>query len=146
VLELTPNNTDALRLLGALYLQDRKAEQALPLLQIALQAQPRSPEILSNLGVAFREMARGEEAATHFRQALAINPTFVDALLNLGDVLRRKVTMNPRLIVTKKPLAKSQTRSMSCAIWAWRYGAWDAETMRTQNLDAPCRRNRTIQK
>jgi tetratricopeptide (TPR) repeat protein len=122
VLELTPNNTDALRLLGALYLQDRKAGQALPLLQIALQAQPRSPEIPSNLGVAFREMARGEEAATHFRQALAINPTFVDALLNLGDVLRAQGNNESALdcyekAASQKPNDVYVLRNLGVALW-----------------------------
>jgi tetratricopeptide (TPR) repeat protein len=122
VLGLTPNNTDALRLLGALYLQDRKPEQALPLLQIALQAQPGSPEILSNLGGAFRDMERGEEAATHFRQALAINPNFVDALLNLGDVLRAQGNDEAALdcyekAASKKPGDVYVLRNLGVALW-----------------------------
>jgi len=86
-LALAPRHSDALRSLGALYLQCEKPEQALPLLQDALQAQLNNPEILNNVGVALRKTGRSEEAATRFRQALAINPAYPEALVNLGSVL-----------------------------------------------------------
>jgi tetratricopeptide (TPR) repeat protein len=87
-IRLAPRNGDALRSLGALYMQAGKPEQALPLLQDALQAQPNNPEILNNLGVALQKAGRGAEAATRFRQALAISPDYVEALKNLGHQLQ----------------------------------------------------------
>jgi Flp pilus assembly protein TadD len=69
VLRLAPRHGEALRSLGALYMQSEKVDQALPLLQRAQQAQPSNPEILNNLGVALRQTGRGEEAH-HPAQAL----------------------------------------------------------------------------
>jgi tetratricopeptide (TPR) repeat protein len=83
---LAPNNGDALRLLGALYIQSERPEQALLLLQDALKAQPNSIEILNNLGLALLKTGRNEEAGASIRQALAINPAYVDAHYNLGVV------------------------------------------------------------
>jgi tetratricopeptide (TPR) repeat protein len=87
---LAPRNGDALRSLGALYLQTGKPELALPVLQDAQQAQPNNPEILVNLGIVWRSAGRDEEAAKCFRQALAINPTYTEAFMHLGGVLRKQ--------------------------------------------------------
>ena len=113
VLELAPRHGDASRLLGAIYLQAGKPEQALPLLQDALQEQPQNPEILNCLGIALGEAGRGEEAVTHFRQAVAINPVYVEALNNLGNApCRGKASPKPRLIASRKCSAESRIMSV----------------------------------
>jgi tetratricopeptide (TPR) repeat protein len=86
---LAPRHPDALRLLGALYLQQSKPNDALPLLQTVSQIQPNDPEILTNFGTALGDIGRGKDAIIHFRQALTIDPSFADALLGLGNVLYR---------------------------------------------------------
>lgn len=85
---LVPDHGDALRLLGTLYLQIQKPEQALPLLRGALKSQPKNPEILNNLAIALRDTGNREEAKQLLEEALAINPNYVDALNNFGTVLQ----------------------------------------------------------
>lgn len=86
VIGLQPDHADALRLLGALYLQTKKPDQALPLLRQASKVQPKNPEILSNLGVALRETGQLDDAIACLREAIAINPDYIEALNNLGSL------------------------------------------------------------
>jgi tetratricopeptide (TPR) repeat protein len=103
-LALAPRNGDALRSLGALYLQAGKPEQALPLLQAALQVEPNNAEILNNLGVALSKAGRREEAAAHFRQALEIKPAYGEALVNLGSALQSKKNFEEAVVCFERAL------------------------------------------
>jgi cytochrome c-type biogenesis protein CcmH/NrfG len=63
-----------LRLLGRLYVEDRKPEQTLPLLQAALQAQPQNPEALFYLGTTLRQQGKPDAALDCYAKVLQTHP------------------------------------------------------------------------
>lgn len=86
VLQTTPQHFDALRLLGGLYIQQNRAEDAMRCLQQALAITPHHPELLNNLGVAFSAQGRLQDALNHYQQAVAIAPQYADAVDNIGNI------------------------------------------------------------
>ncbi len=90
VLEAEPQHGDALRLLGAIYVQTGRSGLAVPLLETAAELFPRNPEILNSLGVALATLGREAEAIARFRQVLDVHPGYVGALNNLGHALRKQ--------------------------------------------------------
>ena len=83
VLARTPDDADALHVLGLSAYRAGAADRAVPLLQ---RAAPRA-DILSNLGVMLRAQGRLAEAEQAYRAAVALDPGLVPALGNLGTVL-----------------------------------------------------------
>ncbi len=88
VLEIAPNQPDALNLLGVLAADAGFSDLALDLMRRALTTRPKDPNIHNNLGHALSEMHRYEEARDHLERALALKPDFDEAKYNLGKVLR----------------------------------------------------------
>lgn len=89
VLALTPDDPDAVHLLGLVALQKRDLPEAERLLTRATQLDRRQPAAWNNLGVALREQGKLSEAVTAYRKALGVAPDFTDALSNLGGTLNR---------------------------------------------------------
>jgi tetratricopeptide (TPR) repeat protein len=87
VLKLQPDHGEALHGLGVLYLQSRRAENAVSCLRQAVVASGGAPTIRNNLGVALCATRRFDEAAEVYRELVRSEPDSVPALLNLGKVL-----------------------------------------------------------
>jgi tetratricopeptide (TPR) repeat protein len=87
VLKTDPRNSDAMRLLGSLYIQTSQIGLAVDYLERALQVQPRNIEIMNNLGVALRNQGKLDEATKQFERAIGIKPDYVSALRNLAGTL-----------------------------------------------------------
>ena len=88
VLEIAPNQPDALNLLGVLAAEAGLGKLAIDLMQRALVTRPKDPNILNNLGHALAEHHRWDEARDHLERAVALKPDFDEAKYNLGRVLR----------------------------------------------------------
>lgn len=88
VLEIAPNQPDALNLLGVLAADAGFNGLAIDLMRKALMTRPRDPNILNNLGHALSEAHQYEEARDQLERALALKPDFDEAKYNLGRVLR----------------------------------------------------------
>lgn len=86
ILAASPRNVDALRLLGGLYMQMNKPEQAGAYLQKALRFTPNHPEILTNLGVALSNQGKIAEAQACYVKAVRIAPDYSDAVDNLANL------------------------------------------------------------
>ena len=87
ILELAPNHTDALHLLGVIAHQVGQNDAAVELIGKAIALVPNVPEFHSNIGEAYRAMNRNEEAITAYRRAIQLNPDYADAHYNLGNAL-----------------------------------------------------------
>lgn len=85
VLELDPNQPDALHLLGLLAQQTGHNERAVELIGRAVAIRPEAAEFHSNKGCALQNLGRFEDAVACFEKALALKPGYVDALYNLGS-------------------------------------------------------------
>lgn len=87
VLELKPNDADALNALGYT-LADRKGDQkeALGLIERALVLRPDEPAIMDSLGWVQYRLGQMDEAVTHLRTAYAKQPD-PEIAAHLGEVL-----------------------------------------------------------
>jgi protein O-GlcNAc transferase len=81
------NNADALHSLGLLSLQLGMPEEALDLMQRAVNANPQVSAFQNNLGNALNMKGRHEEAIVHYQSALQLRPDYVEAHNNLGLAL-----------------------------------------------------------
>ena len=89
VLKLEPQNRDALRDAGKLYLRSKQYEKAINDLGVLTKLEP-DPQIYTDLGVAYLGVGRPDEAAAQFQTALRINPEQPSALLGIANVYMRK--------------------------------------------------------
>lgn len=88
VLELDPDNFEALQLLGALNGQRKQYAAAIEYLDRALQLRSDRPEVHNNRGNALKELKRLDESLASYDKALALDPDYADAHLNRGNALR----------------------------------------------------------
>mgnify|MGYP001809860770 CR=1 FL=1 len=77
---------EALRMLGAIRLQDDDPAAAIPLLTASLTLQPDG-DAFSNLGIALRRLNRLEEALEAYRRSCELVPGSVNARYGLANVL-----------------------------------------------------------
>ena len=87
VLAATPEQPDALQLLGVLRHQQGAAEEGIALLEKAIALQPKNPNIRNNLGSVLRDMDRLPEAEKQFVASIALAPDVAETHVNHGIVL-----------------------------------------------------------
>lgn len=80
--EADPENADVLNLMGALCLQQKHLEQAIPLLRRAVSTNPRLTGAWNNLGATYLELGLLKEARSAFNEALKLNPDSANAVSN----------------------------------------------------------------
>lgn len=88
VLAVSPNDSDALHLMGVALGQAGRQTEARPLIERALALAPDNAEIVYNLGNIEREEGKFPAAAALYRRALALQPAHLQALNNLGATLQ----------------------------------------------------------
>jgi predicted TPR repeat methyltransferase len=88
VLELKPNQPDALHYSGVLAHQQGRTEEAIGLINRSLELAPNQPDWHSNLGIIFQDTGKLQEAVVAYRRALALQPTHANAHNNIGVLLR----------------------------------------------------------
>jgi len=87
ILAKTPDQADALHLLGVLTHQRGDAEAALGLLRRAIALKPETPSFHGNLGNVLQELGRSTEAIPHYEKALALDPDLAPMHYNLAVAL-----------------------------------------------------------
>jgi tetratricopeptide (TPR) repeat protein len=88
VLRRRPNHFDALRLLGLIALQTRRAALAVDLLGQAVALNRDDATVHASLGSALRGLGRLDDALASYDRAIALLPDYADAYGNRGNVLR----------------------------------------------------------
>ena len=86
VLEVAPDDGDALHLLGVITMNSGRADEAVDLLKRGIAAQPDVAEFYLDLGRALLATHEPKEAAGAFAEATRIDPTLADAWYLLGKV------------------------------------------------------------
>jgi len=93
ILTLNPLHSDALQLLGLIFLNDRQFDLALTFMDRSIHVNPNNAAVYSNRGIVLQALKRYEEALKDYDKAIALNPHFVNAygsksllLLLLGDL------------------------------------------------------------
>jgi tetratricopeptide (TPR) repeat protein len=87
VLGADPNQPDALHLLGIMAHQSNRPDEAIELINHAIESRPDSAEYYSNLALILNDCRRYEEAIAACRKALILSPDHAVAHNNLGNAL-----------------------------------------------------------
>lgn len=85
VLDIMPDNPEALHYLGVCHQQRGELAEAERLMQQSVSLAPNNPTFLSNLGNILKGNDNLPAARAAYLQALALKPDFIDALNNLGN-------------------------------------------------------------
>jgi len=88
ILQIDPNQVDAMHLLGVIARRAGKPDEALACYRRALELKPDLAEAHYNLGVTLQDQANLAEAVACYRRALELKPGFAEAHNNLGNALR----------------------------------------------------------
>jgi tetratricopeptide (TPR) repeat protein len=89
VVHKRPNNARAYYNLGTAYGREGRFDNAIPLLQRAVEINPEYPEALNNLGAALQAKGRIYESVKLYAKVIALAPQYADAHYNLGFALQR---------------------------------------------------------
>ena len=89
VVRKRPDNSRALTILGTLYEKQHRLDEALVILQAAVQINPENSEAWNNLGSVWLMRREWDRAIDSFRHALAINPDQPLVISNLGMTLNQ---------------------------------------------------------
>jgi len=90
ILEMNPNDADALHCLGIIYSQSGKRDHAIDYIKRALQIDPNFADAYNNLGNIFQEIKQLDDAISCYRKALQLNPNLEKTYFNLGIALQDK--------------------------------------------------------
>lgn len=88
VLQEDERNVDALNLLGVLYVNDFRPDEAVLCISRALKLSASNPESHANIALAYKDQGQLELAAKHFREAIRLDPWQPMVHNNMGNVLR----------------------------------------------------------
>ena len=108
VLAKNPQHLEALQLLGALLMgQKRPREAVVPLEEAARHS--RNPELETHLAIALREIGRTDEALAWFYRAIERQPAYARAFQELGNLLRAMRSYVEAETVLKRGLEAAPT-------------------------------------
>ena len=71
-----PNNFEITNLLGVIFLQLKKYDEAIALIKKAININPNHHALYNNLGVSYKELEKYSEAIYNFKKAININPNY----------------------------------------------------------------------
>ena len=97
-----PGDPRALHLLGRIHLKRGRPSDALPLLQIAVAAEPANAQVMLSLGSTFHacgDLARAAEAFQHATRIAPLNPA---GWFNLGVVRRRQEDLRAAILAFRE--------------------------------------------
>ena len=87
---IDPNGFDAFQLLGALMLQAKRPEDAIPHLLRAIELKPDSSSFWANLGIAYSRSGNLDDAIHAYLESLKFSPNNYEVLKNLGTLYVKK--------------------------------------------------------
>jgi protein O-GlcNAc transferase len=105
VLAQSPNNGDALHLLGLVLFELGKGHLSPDLIRRAMTANPTRSDYAFNLGTVYAKLGKTDEAIRAFERALSQRTDFVEAALNLSSLLVPAGRAPEAIDVCKKALA-----------------------------------------
>jgi len=104
ILEVIPDNADALHYLGLIYYQTGDSESAVTLISKAVAISP-THLMYSNLGAALQAQGRHDLAVENYQAAIALKADYADAYNNLGAALQEQGRLAESIKAFQKTLA-----------------------------------------
>jgi predicted O-linked N-acetylglucosamine transferase (SPINDLY family) len=90
ILQVQPNHSDALHLLGRIAHQVGQLEAAATYIIQAIMCNPQAATFHNSLGQVYRAQGKLTEAMVQYQDALRLNPEFAEAYNNLGNTLKEQ--------------------------------------------------------
>lgn len=88
-IERSPDNVDALNLMGVTFIQERNFSRAELFLKRAMKLNATCPEVYNNYGLVMRGLGNFDQELCCFKTALQIDESYGDARINLAACLER---------------------------------------------------------
>ena len=88
ILQIEPNNLEALHYLGIIAYQSGKYEIAVEIIGKTILANPSNPTCYVNLGNALKGQGNLDEAARQYLKALSLQPNYAEVHYNLGNTFQ----------------------------------------------------------
>lgn len=123
ILDVAPDCSDALNLMGVVLLQYGRAAEGAELIAEAVRISPDFAEAHNNLGNACRDLGQHVRAEARYRTALALSPAYTCARRNLGDALQAQgrpteAAACHRRVLAAEPLAADTRCNLGNALHA----------------------------
>ena len=77
-----PTNVEKRVLLGNIYFDAKKFDEAIPWYEQAVKLDPKNTDVMTDLGVCYRNVGKPDEALAMFQKALSVDPGKRQALFN----------------------------------------------------------------
>jgi tetratricopeptide (TPR) repeat protein len=104
ILEVEPDNAEALHLLGVINAQTGNHQLAVEYIYRALAVKPDWAEAQANLGTSLRKQGKLDEAVPFLQRALQLKPDFAMAHNNLGNALKEQGKLDEAVACFRRTL------------------------------------------
>jgi len=104
ILATSPNQADALNLLGLIACQVGKSDVAVDLIGKAIQTSPQNAIYYNSMGNVLTGQGKPDEAIACYHKALEINPNLVEAHYNMGNVFEAQGQLDEAIACYQKAL------------------------------------------
>lgn len=105
LLAVYPEDSDILCLLGTVYQQQKKPEEAIQLLNKAIAINPNYSIAYHNRGLAYYDLKKYESSLEDYDKAITINPNYYEAQTNRGRLLLKLKHYSAALACFDKAIA-----------------------------------------
>jgi protein O-GlcNAc transferase len=104
ILQVEPNDADAIHLLGMIAHQVGKHEIAVEYIERAIELNGTDAAFHNNLGEVYRGMRRIPEAVACYRRALELKPDYAEAHNNLGNAMQGQGKLDESITCYRRSL------------------------------------------
>ena len=129
-LAVTSNNDVAENNLGIVLLRKGKLDEAISLLQAAVNLRPENAPAHDNLGKAFLQKGQVADAMIHYRKLLAIQPENVEARNIVGTVLIQQGRVREAIEQWQEALAIQPENGNAASNLAWAFATSPEDSIR----------------
>ncbi|MCF8067713.1 MAG: tetratricopeptide repeat-containing glycosyltransferase family protein [Desulfobacterales bacterium] len=105
ILQIEPNNPDALHLFGVVAHQKGRPDFALTLMGRAIKQSPKIPLYHSNIGLVYQALDNWDLAVESFLEAIRLQPDYAEAYCNLGAAMSEKGHLETAIEQYKRAIA-----------------------------------------
>ena len=104
ILKINPNHFDSNYLLGTLYLQNQRFNEAKIKFRKAAKIKPNHAALCNNMGATLIELKEYREAINYFKKTISIQPNFAQAYNNIGTILKEQEKHNEAINYFQKAI------------------------------------------
>jgi tetratricopeptide (TPR) repeat protein len=144
VLEIDPENLEALRGIGNLNYDRQKYDEAIAAYEHYLKHKPDDPDVQTDLGTMYLYTGNADQAISRYRKALSLKPDFFDAYFNMGvaygalnDAAQARSALGQALKLAPDQQTKSKVNELLAKLGAAPPGAGGAVAHASAGQTAP---------